>query len=161
MAPLLALVAGLLVLAPLSLRPWPRAEAGSAPPAQESYVAPTAEVFGQSSGGISLTAYWLGSGPTVVVVQGALHGGPEANTSALTFQLRDYFASHPDQVPPGVRLAFIPEDPLKMAAVPMLTVLENVAISQTDRYARSSGLKMDWAAIRRDADVFGPESGHA
>ncbi len=109
MAPLLALVAGLLVLAPLSLRPSPRAEAASVPPAQESYVAPSAEVFGQSAGGIPLTAYWLGSGPTVVVVQGALHGGPEANTSALTFQLRDYFASHPDQIPPGVRLAFIPE----------------------------------------------------
>src|SRR5581483_9730459 len=94
MAPLLALVAGLLVLTPLSLRPSPRAEAASVPPAQESYVAPSAEVFGQSAGGIPLTAYWLGSGPTVVVVQGALHGGPEANTSALTFQLRDYFASH-------------------------------------------------------------------
>lgn len=56
-------------------------------------------------------------------------------------------------------LAFIPEDPLKMAAVPMLTVLENVAISQTDRYARSSGLKMDWAAIRRDAQTAMQELG--
>jgi simple sugar transport system ATP-binding protein len=50
-------------------------------------------------------------------------------------------------------LAFIPEDPLKMAAVPMLSVLENMAITRTDRYARKSGLQMDWPAVRRDAQV--------
>ncbi len=103
---LLAVGASLLALAPLAVQPAP---ATGAPLGQESAVAPTAEVFGQSEGGIPLTAYWVGSGPTAVVVQGALHGGPEANTSALTFQLRDYFATHPDEIPAGLRLAFIPE----------------------------------------------------
>src|SRR5204862_8190004 len=35
--------------------------------------------------------------------------GPEANTSALTYLLRDYFAAHPEEIPAGLRLAFIPE----------------------------------------------------
>jgi len=88
----LALVAGLLALAP------------ARPTTQTS-----TEVFGYSSGGIPLTVYWVGQGPRAVVVQGAFHGGPESNTSALTFRLRDYFQAHPEEIPPGFRLAFIPE----------------------------------------------------
>lgn len=69
----------------------------------------TPEVFGYSAGGIPLTVYWVGDGPTPVIVQGALHGGPEANTSALTFRLRDYYLAHLDEIPRGLRLGFIPE----------------------------------------------------
>jgi hypothetical protein len=87
-----------------------RAFAAGAPPATPAaQTEVTAEVFGQSAGGIPLTAYWVGGGPTAVVVQGALHGGPEANTSALTYLLRDYFAAHPEEIPARLRLAFIPE----------------------------------------------------
>jgi hypothetical protein len=67
------------------------------------------ETVGYSSGGLPLLAYWVGQGPTTVVVQGAIHGGPEANSSALTFRLRDYFQARSDEIPPGVRLAFMPE----------------------------------------------------
>jgi hypothetical protein len=70
---------------------------------------PVVEVIGASSGGIPLTAYWLGQGPTPVIVQGAIHGGYEINTSWLTFQLRDYYQAHPDEIPAGLRLAFMPE----------------------------------------------------
>jgi simple sugar transport system ATP-binding protein len=50
-------------------------------------------------------------------------------------------------------VSFIPEDPLKMAAVPSLTVLENMALTQSGRYARRAGLGMDWQAVRRDAEA--------
>src|SRR5581483_8768162 len=70
---------------------------------------PATEVIGSSSGGIPLTAYWLGDGPTAVIVQGAIHGGYEINTSYLAFQLRDYYETHPDEIPEGLRLAFMPE----------------------------------------------------
>jgi len=49
-------------------------------------------------------------------------------------------------------VGFIPEDPLTMAAVPMLSVLENIAVTRTDRYARDGGLRMDWRAVRLDAE---------
>jgi simple sugar transport system ATP-binding protein len=49
-------------------------------------------------------------------------------------------------------VSFIPEDPLAMAAVPMLSVLENIAVTRTDHYAREGGLRMDWPAVRLDAE---------
>jgi len=48
-------------------------------------------------------------------------------------------------------VSFIPEDPLKMAAIPFLSVLENMAVTRTDRYSRQAGLGMDWAAVQQDA----------
>jgi simple sugar transport system ATP-binding protein len=47
-------------------------------------------------------------------------------------------------------VAFIPEDPLGMAAVAGLTVEENMALSNTRRYARQGGLSMDWKLVRDD-----------
>lgn len=49
-------------------------------------------------------------------------------------------------------VSFIPEDPLKMAAIPFLSVLENMAVTRGDRYARRAGLGMDWAAVQQDAE---------
>ena len=48
-------------------------------------------------------------------------------------------------------VAFVPEDP-QMAAVPSLTVLENMALGATWDYARRGGLSMDWAAVRQDTE---------
>jgi simple sugar transport system ATP-binding protein len=45
---------------------------------------------------------------------------------------------------------FIPEDALAMAAVGGMSVLENMALGDTARYARHGGLSMDWAAVRGD-----------
>jgi ABC-type uncharacterized transport system ATPase subunit len=50
-------------------------------------------------------------------------------------------------------VGFVPEDPLKMAAVPFLSVLENMAVTRTARYARRGGLTMDWQAVRRDTEA--------
>jgi simple sugar transport system ATP-binding protein len=49
-------------------------------------------------------------------------------------------------------VAFIPEDPLGMAAVAGLTVEENMALSNTRRYARWGGLSMDWKLVRDDIE---------
>lgn len=47
-------------------------------------------------------------------------------------------------------ISFIPENPLTMAAIPYMTVLENMALSSAHRYERSRGLGMDWAAVKND-----------
>ncbi len=39
-----------------------------------------------------------------------------------------------------------------MAAIPYLTVLENMAVTRTSSYARRGGLSMDWQAVEADAD---------
>ena len=47
-------------------------------------------------------------------------------------------------------VSFIPENPLMMASVPFMTVLENIVLTQTWRYARHGGLSMDWTAVKAD-----------
>lgn len=49
-------------------------------------------------------------------------------------------------------VAFIPEDPLTMAAVPTLTVQENMALGDTRKYARQSGLSIHWPSVRLDME---------
>jgi general nucleoside transport system ATP-binding protein len=49
-------------------------------------------------------------------------------------------------------VVFIPEDALGMAAVGELTILENVALGDTRKYARYGGLTLDWAATQADLD---------
>lgn len=50
-------------------------------------------------------------------------------------------------------VSFIPENPLTMASVPFMTVLENMALTQTWRYARRGGFSMDWQAVKADVDA--------
>lgn len=47
-------------------------------------------------------------------------------------------------------VGFIPENPLLMASVPFMSVLENMALTNTWRYARLGGLTMDWQAVKLD-----------
>ncbi len=49
-------------------------------------------------------------------------------------------------------VAFIPEEPLAMAAFPGMTVLENMAIGLIGKYTRWGGLAVDWAAAREDLE---------
>ena len=49
-------------------------------------------------------------------------------------------------------VVFIPEDALAMAGVGALTVLENMVLGDTRRYARAGGLAIDWAAARADLE---------
>jgi len=45
---------------------------------------------------------------------------------------------------------FIPENPLAMATVPYMSVMENMAITRTADYARYGGLNMDWKSVQQD-----------
>jgi simple sugar transport system ATP-binding protein len=47
-------------------------------------------------------------------------------------------------------VCFIPENPLVMASVPFMSVLENVALTRTAHYARAGGLRMDWDSVQQD-----------
>ena len=49
-------------------------------------------------------------------------------------------------------VVFIPENPLAMATVPYMMVLENFTLTNTWRYARHAGLTMDWHSARADAE---------
>jgi simple sugar transport system ATP-binding protein len=47
-------------------------------------------------------------------------------------------------------LVFIPENPLRMAVAPFMTVLQNFAVPNTGRYALNGGLRIDWEEATRD-----------
>lgn len=49
-------------------------------------------------------------------------------------------------------IAFVPENPLSMASVPFMTVLENMALTNIWRYARWGGFSMDWQAVKADVE---------
>ncbi len=49
-------------------------------------------------------------------------------------------------------VAFIPENPLTMSIAPFMTVLQNMAITRTQQYARMGGLSIDWQAVRADIE---------
>lgn len=49
-------------------------------------------------------------------------------------------------------VSFIPENPLLMASIPFMTVLENMALTNTARYARQGGFCLDWQAVRTDVE---------
>jgi general nucleoside transport system ATP-binding protein len=49
-------------------------------------------------------------------------------------------------------VGYIPENPLTMAISPFMTVLQNMALTRTWRYARAGGLRMDWKAVKDDAE---------
>lgn len=59
-------------------------------------------------------------------------------THSTTRKLRDF------------GMGFIPENPLTMATVPYMSVLENMAISRTPYYSRHGGLAMDWKEVQDD-----------
>jgi ABC-type uncharacterized transport system ATPase subunit len=50
-------------------------------------------------------------------------------------------------------VSFIPENPLVMASVPWMTVLENIALTRPWRYARTRGFSMNWASVKQDAQA--------
>jgi general nucleoside transport system ATP-binding protein len=47
-------------------------------------------------------------------------------------------------------LGFIPENPLSMATVPYMSVLENMALTRTEYYEEYGGFGMNWKLVRED-----------
>jgi predicted deacylase len=64
--------------------------------------------IGTSTEGRPITAVRVGDGPRKLVLVGATHGGPEANTYHLMLDLIAHLRAAPDEVPPSVRLYIIP-----------------------------------------------------
>jgi Zinc carboxypeptidase len=56
-------------------------------------------VIGYSQGGLPLTIYHLGQGPSRVLILGGQHGGPEGNTVELAASLLSHFGANPEEVP--------------------------------------------------------------
>jgi len=49
-------------------------------------------------------------------------------------------------------VSFIPENPLSMSIAPFMTVLQNMALTRARKYSRFGGLRMNWQAVREDAE---------
>ncbi|HMQ29430.1 MAG TPA: M14 family metallopeptidase [Chloroflexaceae bacterium] len=64
--------------------------------------------IGRSTEGRPITAIQVGGGPRKLVLVGATHGGPEANTYRLMLDLIAHLRAAPEEVPPEVRLYLIP-----------------------------------------------------
>jgi ABC-type uncharacterized transport system ATPase subunit len=47
-------------------------------------------------------------------------------------------------------MSFIPENPLSMATVPFMTILENMAITRTGHYSKYGGFGMDWKLVKEE-----------
>ena len=65
------------------------------------------------------------------------------NSDATRWQVAEFLAA-------GYRC--IPEDPLRMAAVPGMTVAENMILGAQHTYAKYGGLIMDWSQAHANAD---------
>ena len=64
--------------------------------------------FGQSSRGTELLAYTFGSGDTVLMLIGGIHGGFEANTIELVERMIDHFTTNPQDVLANMVLILVP-----------------------------------------------------
>lgn len=78
--------------------------------------------------------------------------GMELCTKGQKFLYGNDLTNHSIQTMRKNGVAFVPENPLSMAAVPFMTVLENMALTNTRRYARRGGFSMDWQAVKADAE---------
>ena len=58
-------------------------------------------------------------------------------------------------------VGFIPENPLLMASIPFMTVLENMALTNTWRYSRQGGLRIDWEAVNSDYQATQDDLGYS
>jgi len=66
-------------------------------------------VIGQSVEGRSITATRFGTGDTHLLFVGGIHGGYEWNSSLLAYQMSDYLALNPGEVPESITIHIIPD----------------------------------------------------
>jgi simple sugar transport system ATP-binding protein len=57
-------------------------------------------------------------------------------------------------------VAYIPENPLTMSIAPLMTVMQNMALTRSGEYARLGGFRMDWRAVRADTEVTSKRLGY-
>jgi murein tripeptide amidase MpaA len=68
----------------------------------------TKTVIGKSVNNADIVAYHYGSGDTDVLFVGGIHGGYEANTVQVAYELMDYLKDNPTAVPANVTVTVIP-----------------------------------------------------
>ena len=66
-------------------------------------------IVGWSVDGRPIEVIRFGQGPTVRLIVAGIHGGSEANTTALAEELIDFLALHPETMPPGITLYVLPQ----------------------------------------------------
>jgi hypothetical protein len=79
-----------------------------AEPLDELLEAEPVVTIGESINGNQIQAHRFGNGETDVLLVGGVHGGYAWNTSALAYQLIDYYEEQPARVPESVTLHIIP-----------------------------------------------------
>lgn len=68
----------------------------------------TQTIIGQSVKGNDIVAYHFGQGETNILLVGGIHGGYEANTVQLQYQLMDYLKENPQDIPDNINVTVIP-----------------------------------------------------
>lgn len=76
--------------------------------ATSTVVDKTKTVIGRSVQGRDVTAYHYGTGTTEVLFVGGIHGGYEANTSLVAYELMDYLQANPSVVAGNLKVTVIP-----------------------------------------------------
>jgi len=69
----------------------------------------TRAVLGSSVQGRAIEAYTYGTGETLLVFVGGIHGGYEWNSVLLAYELMDYLAEDPSRIPSNMRVTVIPD----------------------------------------------------
>ena len=66
-------------------------------------------VIGKSVNGRNIEAFTYGSGDTLLLFVGGMHGGYEWNSILLAYEFIDYLGKNPDMIPKGLKLTVIPD----------------------------------------------------
>jgi predicted deacylase len=64
--------------------------------------------IGWSVQGRPIEVVCFGQGAAVRLIVGGIHGGSEANTTALAWELAEHLKLHPEVVPAGITLCILP-----------------------------------------------------
>jgi simple sugar transport system ATP-binding protein len=145
-------------LAGLKIKPKDGADKALKPLLELQDVETNSEGIGTSLKGIDLKIY-----PGEIVGVAGVSGngqkelcdvvlGMELCTKGQKFLYGNDLTNHSIKTMRKNGVAFIPENPLSMASVPFMTVLENMALTNTRRYARRGGLSVDWEAVKADVE---------
>lgn len=78
------------------------------PPPDEPGGAWSTSIIGWSVEGRPLEVFRFGQGPSVRLIIAGIHGGSEANTTALAHELIDHLTLHPEGVPSDLTLYVLP-----------------------------------------------------
>jgi hypothetical protein len=65
-------------------------------------------IIGSSVAGRPIDVYRYGTGPVERLIVAGIHGGSEANTTQLAYELMNYISEHPDVIPGDVTLYILP-----------------------------------------------------